>query len=485
MLAPSSSAQNLTDFAKRVTEFTLDNGLKFIAVERHEAPVAAFYTYADAGSVDEVKGITGLAHLFEHMAFKGTTTVGTKDLTKELEAIQKEDEAFERLRREQNKGALADTAKVKQLTAEFEAARKAAQELVVSNEIGEAIDRAGGVGLNASTSWDATDYYYSLPSNKLELWFTLESDRFLNPVLREFYVERDVVMEERRLRTESQPFGRLIEEFFSIAYKAHPYGEPIVGHMSDLKTVTRAEAEAFFKKYYGANNLTMAVVGDINPGQVKQLAQTYFARLPVAPKPDPVETVEPEQLGERRVIVEDKAQPIVIVGYHKGNIHHPDDAAFSVLSEILGRGRTSRLYKTLVKDKKIAIEAASIVGYPGAKYPNLMLMYAVTSQGHTAEDCEAAIYEEIERLKNEPVAAAELQKAKTRLRADLIRELNSNTGIAGQVAFYQAVTGDWRNLFRRLDQINAVSAADVQRVAQQYLIAKHRTVAAIKTVDGL
>jgi predicted Zn-dependent peptidase len=485
MLAPSSSAQNLTDFAKRVTEFKLDNGLKFIAVERHEAPVAAFYTYADAGSVDEVKGITGLAHLFEHMAFKGTTTVGTKDLTKELEAIQKEDEAFERLRREQNKGALADTAKVKQLTAEFEAARKAAQELVVSNEIGEAIDRAGGVGLNASTSWDATDYYYSLPSNKLELWFTLESDRFLNPVLREFYVERDVVMEERRLRTESQPFGRLIEEFFSIAYKAHPYGEPIVGHMSDLKTVTRAEAEAFFKKYYGANNLTMAVVGDINPGQVKQLAQTYFARLPVAPKPDPVETVEPEQLGERRVIVEDKAQPIVIVGYHKGNIHHPDDAAFSVLSEILGRGRTSRLYKTLVKDKKIAIEAASIVGYPGAKYPNLMLMYAVTSQGHTAEDCEAAIYEEIERLKNEPVAAAELQKAKTRLRADLIRELNSNTGIAGQVAFYQAVTGDWRNLFRRLDQINAVSAADVQRVAQQYLIAKHRTVAAIKTVDGL
>jgi predicted Zn-dependent peptidase len=485
LIVPVSQGQNLAEFEKKVTEFTLDNGLKFIVVERHEAPVVSFYTYADVGSVDEVKGITGLAHVFEHMAFKGTTTVGTKDLNKELEAIKKEDEAFDRLRRERNKGALTDTSKIKQLEQEFEAAKKAAQELVVSNEIGDAIDRAGGVGLNASTSWDATDYYYSLPSNKMELWFSLESDRFLNPVLREFHVEKNVVMEERRLRTESQPFGRLIEEFFSAAYKAHPYGEPVVGHMSDLKTMTRSEAEAFFKKYYGANNLTIALVGDVNPNQVKQLAQTYFSRLPVAPKPDPVETVEPEQLGERRVVVEDKAQPIVVLGYHKGNIFHPDDVIFTVLSDIVGRGRTSRLHKSLVKEKKIAIDASSIVGYPGAKYPNLMIMYAVTSQGHTAEECESAIYDEIERLKNEPVAPEELKKAKTRARADLIRELDSNSGIAGQLAFYQAVTGDWRNLFRRLDRINAVTAEDIRRVAKEYLIAKHRTVALIKTTSSL
>jgi predicted Zn-dependent peptidase len=480
-LAQTAAAQNLAEFEKKVTTFTLDNGLQFIVVERHEAPVASFYTYADVGSVDEVKGITGLAHVFEHMAFKGTTTVGTKNLAKELDAIKAEDEAFERLRREHNKVALADTNRLKQLQQEFDAAQKAAKEWVVSNEVGDAIDRAGGVGLNASTSWDATDYYYSLPSNKIELWFSLESDRFLNPVLREFYTEKNVVMEERRLRTESQPFGRLIEEFFTAAYKAHPYGEPVIGHMSDLQTMTRAEAAAFFKKYYGANNLTIALVGDVNPTPVKQFAQTYFGRLPAAPKPDPVETVEPEQLGERRVVVEDQAQPIVIAGYHKGNIYHPDDAVFTVMSDILGRGRTSRFHKALVKEKKIAIEASGFAGLPGAKYPNLMLVYAVTSQGHTAEECEAAIYEEIERLKNEPVSAEELKKAKSRARADLIRQLNSNTTIGGQLAFYQAVTGDWRNLFRRLDQINAVTAADIQRVAKQYLIAKHRTVALIKT----
>lgn len=478
-----SRAQNLAEFEKKVTEFTLDNGLKFIVVERHEAPVISFFTYADVGAVDEVKGITGLAHVFEHMAFKGTTTVGSKDLAKELEAIKKEDEAFERLRRERNKGALADTNLVKQREAEFAAARKASQEWVVSNEMGEAIDRAGGVGLNATTSSDATRYFYSLPSNKMELWFTLESDRFLNPVLREFYVEKDVVMEERRLRTESQPIGRLIEEFITAAFKAHPYGEPVVGHMSDLKTMTRAEAEAFFKKYYGANNLTIAIVGDVNPGQMKQLAQTYFERLPAAPKPDPVETVEPEQLGERRIVVEDKAQPFLILGYHKGSIRHADDAVFTVMSDIVGRGRASRLYKNLVKEKKIAINATGFAGFPGVKYPNLMAFFAVPTKGHTTEECEAAIYDEIERLKNEPVSVEELKKAKTRARADLIRQLDSNSGIAGQLTFYQAVTGDWRNLFRRLDRINAVTAEDIQRVAKQYLIAKHRSVAVIKTVE--
>ncbi len=483
LLAQIGWTQNLAEFERKVTEFTLDNGLKFIVVERHEAPVASFYTYADVGSVDEVKGITGLAHVFEHMAFKGTTTVGTKDLAKELEAMKKEDEAFERLRRERNKGALADTNKIKQLEQEFEAAKKAAQELVVSNEVGDAIDRAGGVGLNASTSSDATRYFYSLPSNKIELWFSLESDRFLNPVLREFFVEKNVVMEERRLRTESNPFGRLLEEFITAAYKAHPYGEPVVGHMSDLQTMTRAEAEAFFKKYYGANNLTIAIVGDVNPSQAKQLAQTYFGRLPAGLKPDPVETIEPEQLGERRVVVEDKSQPILILGYHKGGIRHPDDPVFTVMSDIISRGRASRLYKSLVKEKKIAIQAAGFSGFPGVKYPNLMAFFAIPSQGHTTAECETAIYAEIERLQKEPVSAEELKKAKTRARADLIRQLGSNSGIAGQLTFYQTVKGDWRELFRELDRINAVTAEDIQRVAKQYLIPKHRTVAVIKTIE--
>ena len=477
-----SFGQNLEDFEKKVTEFTLDNGLQFIVVERHEAPVASFHTYADVGSVDEVKGITGLAHVFEHMAFKGTKTVGTKNLEEELKVMAKTDDVFEMLRREKHKGALADTNKIKELEREFKAGRDAAKDWVVRNEVGEAIDRAGGVGLNASTSWDWTRYYYSLPSNKIELWFSLESDRFLNPVLREYYTEKEVVMEERRLRTESQPVGRLLEEFFTIAFKAHPYGEPVVGHMSDLKSMTRAEAEAFFKKYYGANNLIIVIVGDVNPKQVKSLAGTYFGRLPSAPKPDPVETVEPEQLGERRVVVEDKAQPVLILGYHKGNIHHPDEPTFTVLTDILGRGRASRLYKNLVKEKKIAIQASGFAGFPGNKYPNLMLFFAFPAQGKTTEECEEAIYEEIERLKNELVSEEELNKAKTRARADVIRQLRSNSGLALRLAYNQAMTGDWRNLFKNLDGINAITAEDVQRVATKYFLAKNRTVAAIKTI---
>ena len=481
-LSTASRAQDLKEFEKKITEFTLDNGLEFIVIEKHEAPVASFHTFANVGAVDEVKGITGVAHMFEHMAFKGTNTVGTRNIEKELQAIGKIDTVYENLRREKQKRHLADTLLIQKLEKQFEQAQRDAQEWVVSNETGEAIDRAGGVGLNASTSWDWTRYYYSLPSHKMELWFSLESDRFLNPVLRKFYTEKDIVMEERRMRTESSPFGRLLEEFFTIAYKAHPYGEPSIGHMSDLQSMTRAEAMTFFEKYYGANNLTVAIAGDVDPKEIKKLAQTYFGRLPKRLKPEPVETVEPEQLGERRVVIEDKAQPMIIIGYHKGSIHHPDDIAFNVLWDIIGRGRASRLYKNLVKETKIAIQTSSFAHFPGEKYPNLMLFWAVSAKGRTAEECEGGIYQEIERLKTESVSPQELAKAKTRARADLIRQLDSNTGLALQLAYYQAMTGDWRTLFHRLDRINAVTTDDIQRIAQQYLVKTNRTVAIIKTV---
>ena len=210
----------------------------------------------------------------------------------------------------------------------------------------------------------------------------MESDRFCNPVVREFYKEKDVVMEERRLGIESQPQGRLMEEFLAVAYKAHPYGQHVIGHMSDLQTMTRGEAEDFFKTYYGPGNLTIAIVGDVNPQKVRALAQKYFARIPAAPKPEPVETVEPPQLGERRVTLEDPAQPFVLIGYHKPGINHPDDAVFDAITDIVGMGRTSRLYKSLVKEKKIAVFASAFQGLPGNKYPGLFLFYALPAKGH-------------------------------------------------------------------------------------------------------
>ena len=476
-----ASAQDLAKFEQRMTEFTLDNGLTFLVLERHEAPVVSFHTYADVGAVDEVRGITGLAHLFEHMAFKGTKTIGTKDYKAEAEVMAQMDELFLALKAEKRKGENADKAELEQLQKQMKELQEQAQEYLVHDEYEEVFSREGSAGFNAYTSQDATQYIVSLPSNKIELWMMMESDRFANPVIREFYKERDVVMEERRLSVESQPVGRLLEEFMAVAYKSHPYGDHVIGHMSDIATLTRAEAQEFFKKYYSPSNLTIAIVGDVDPDQVRELAERYFGPVPSGPKPEPVETVEPPQLGERRVVVEDPAQPFVLIGYHKPDVHHSDDAVFDALTDIVGMGRTSRLYKSLVKEKKIAVYASGFQGMPGTKYPNLFLFYAVPARGHTNEDSEEAIYVEIERLKTELVTPEELAKAKTRARAGLIRQLASNSGLAAQLTFYHVVTGDWRNLFMQLDKIDKVTAEDIQRVAKEYFTTKNRTVAVTQT----
>jgi len=479
----SAQAQDLSEFEKRMTKFTLANGLKFLVLERHEVPVVSFHTYADVGSVDEVKGITGLAHLFEHMAFKGTKTIGTKDYKAEAQTMAKMDELFEAMKMERRKGEQADKARLEQLEKQFKEAEQEAQKFIVHDEYEETLTRAGGEGFNAYTSEDATQYIVSLPSNKVELWTLLESDRFLNPVLREFYKEKDVVMEERRM-SENNPQFRLFEEFQAIAYKAHPYGEPVIGHMSDLQALTRKKAEAFFNKHYSPSNLTIAIVGDVNPEQIKNLASEYFTSIPSGPKPEPVETVEPPQRGERRVTVEDQSQPLIAIGYHKPSINHPDNAVFDALTDIMSEGRTSRLYKSLVKDKKIAIGAAGFQGLPGNKYAGLFLFYAVPAKGHTNKECEDAIYDEIEKLKTEPVSPEELKKAKTRSRAGLIRQLDSNPELAAELTFYEVVTGDWRNLFVQLDRIDKVTAEDIQRVAKEYFTSKNRTVGVIETIPA-
>lgn len=480
-MACAGVAQNLAEFESRVTQFTLDNGLRFIVLERHEAPVVTCYTHANVGAVDEVTGMTGLAHLFEHMAFKGTRTVGTKDYEAEARALAKIDEAFEAIKAEKAKPGGGDETRLAQLRRQFQEAQQEAQQYLVHDEFDEILKQAGGVGLNAGTSSDYTVYFVSLPSNKLELWMLLESDRFLNPVLREFYKEKDVVMEERRLRTETQPVGKLLEEFLAVAYKAHPYGAPVIGHMSDIEALTRKEAEAFFRTHYGASNLTIAVVGDVDPARVRALAREYFGRIPYRPAPEPVETVEPPQPGERRVVVEDPAQPFVLIGYHKPSINHEDNAVFDAITDIMGNGRTSRLYRSLVRDQKIAVATSGFQGMPGQKYPGLFLFYAMPARGHTNQECECAIYAEIERLRNEPVTEQELKKAKTRARAALIRQLDSNAGLAEQLTFYEVLTGDWRNLFKQLEQIDRVSAEDIQRVARTYFTTKNRTVGIIET----
>lgn len=476
-LGGATAGQNLQEqFEKRVTEFTLENGLKFIVAERHEAPVFSYTTYALVGSVDEQRGRTGLAHFFEHMAFKGTRTIGTTNVEAELALFEKQDAIFAQIKSERRKGAKADAARLEELQKQLKQLDEEADKHIVHDEFERLVQRAGGVAFNADTAWDRTRYYYSLPANRLEFWMGLESDRFVNPVLREFYREREVVAEERRLG-ENDPQGRLIEDFFATMYKAHPYGEPVVGHASDIRGWTRQQAQDWFRTYYGPSNLTIAVVGDVDPAEVRRHAQVYFGRLPKTPQPEPVDTVEPEQEGERRCSVVAQSQPLVVVGFHRPGFNHPDNAVFDALTDIVSEGRTSRLYRSLVRDQRISIFAGAtpLTGVMD-RYPSLFLFVALPAPGHTNEDNEAALLKEIERLKTGNATPEELAKARNRARARLIRQLNSNLGLAHELVFYQAISGDWRNLFVQLDRIDRVTAEDITRVARKYFTAKNRTV---------
>jgi predicted Zn-dependent peptidase len=478
-------AGDYRDLEKQVEEVTLPNGLHFLVLNRPEVPVFTFDTYVNAGSVDEVQGITGIAHILEHMAFKGTPEIGTKDYKAEQKAMAAEDAAFAALRAERLKGALADTARVRQLEKAFAEAKTAAQAFVVSNQFGQIVESNGGVGLNAGTGEDATNYYYSLPANRLELWAWLEGSRMANPVLREFYTEKDgPVTEERRMRTDNNPIGMLIEQFQNMAFSAHPYQHAGIGYMADLQNISRADCAEFYRTHYVGNNIVVSVVGGVTRAEVEKVARKHFAAVPGPAAVPPVVTAEPPQKGEKRIVVQHSSQPIVLVGFHKGGITDPDDSANDALASILGQGRSSRLYKSLVKEKKIAVQAGSFGGYPGTKYPNLMLIYAIPAKDVSAQQCEEALLAEIDRLVAGGVTAEELAGVKARARADFIRGLDSNQGLAQQLTYFQMLTGSWRNMFRQVEKIDAVTQDDVQRVARQVFQVSNRTVASIETTKG-
>ena len=326
-----ASAQSLEAFEEKMTEATLDNGLTILVYERPTAPVVSFFTHVDVGGAQEVPGITGLAHMFEHMAFKGTTRIGTTDAAKERKAMEKIDATYAAWAAERDNPDGTDEARLAELEKAFKDAQEAADEFVRANEFGEIIDRAGGVGLNAFTSSDETGYLYSLPANKVELFAYLESERFVDPVLREFYKERDVVMEERRMRTESQPIGRMIEQFQMAAFGAHPYKQPVVGYMSDLERFTRADAKAFYKKYYVPSNITVAIVGDVDADKLMPMLKKYFGRIPAGPDPEELRTIEPKQIAERVVEMPDPSQPMYAEGYHRPAAKHADDAVYDAI----------------------------------------------------------------------------------------------------------------------------------------------------------
>lgn len=473
-----SYSQDLASFEEKVTEFTLDNGLKFVVIERPVAPVVSFASYVNVGGVDNPKGNSGLAHVFEHMAFKGTHTIGTTNWEEEQKVLQELDETYQEWLEEQY-ATEPDSAKIEQLWSEFQKLQEEAGQYVVNNEFSEIVNRNGGTGMNATTSADRTNYFYSLPENRIELWFSLESDRFMNPVFREFYKEKEVVREERRSSYESSSVGSLYESFITTAYSAHPYGVPNIGWHSDITATTIEDAREFYETYYVPNNITIAIAGDVDPDQVRELAETYFGRLEAGPTPPPVYTEEPEQAGEKRFTIQRESQPFILLGYHTVNDQHPDFAALELLGSILVGGRTSKLYKRLVEDEQIALGFQMLNGVPGTKYETMFGLLAVPNQGISVDTLETAVYEEIEKIKNGEITQEELDRVRSNARAGLIRGLDSNSGLALRFGAAEALQGDWRKVFTDLEELENVTLEEIQRVANEYLVKENRTVGII------
>jgi prepilin-type processing-associated H-X9-DG protein len=484
--APSPAASQKPQIDVR--ELTLANGMRWLLFERHESPTVAAGWTARVGSVNERPGITGLSHFFEHMMFKGTHVIGTRDIAADLELIEAQERVREAMRAEMEvmrerlrRGEVADllapeskTERYRELEKEFDSLVGRQREIIVKDEMDQIYTRNGGEFMNAFTSEDQTGYFVRVPSNRLELWAWLESDRLLNPVFREFYSERDVVFEERRLRTESTPLGRHDEAVNALFWDAHPYQWPVVGWASDIPMYTLAQAKEYFATYYAPNNITGILVGDFATGEVGPLLERYFGRIPRGKAdPPPVVTLEPGRLGERRYHAEAETSPTVRIVWPGVPFVHKDTPVLDLLTDVLS-GRTGRLYKGLVLGREVANEVSAAID--GKKYAGSIAVECVVKDGQDPQAVEAAVYEEIEALAKDAVPLAELQKVKNQAKANAFRRLSSPVSIMFQLMQYEGL-GDWRRINAYPELLDAVTAEDIRRAARTYFTPQARTVA--------
>ncbi len=478
-----------------VKEHQLSNGMKVLLLERNDAPSISGGWVARVGSVDERPGITGMAHLFEHMMFKGTPTIGTKDYEKDIEIIAAQEKVRDAMRSEERRmremwrrGEITDlqdpdqkTAEWKQLNEEFKKLVEDHRKVIVKNEFDRIYTANGGSGMNAYTSYDHTAYFITVPANKLELFMWMESERLLRPVLREFYAERDVVFEERRMRTESTPLGKFFESFNSLFWESHPYSWPIIGWPSDITAISKKQADAFYGTYYMPQNLTLVLVGNFKSKPALALAEKYFGRLKKGEGlPPDVVTLEQPQKAEKRFYAEAETNPNVDIYWHTPAFGHKDTYPLSVLAQVLST-RTGRLHKELVLGKKLATDTWAWQG--ARKYAGEFNMGAEITEGNTPEMAEQEIYRLIEQIKTEPVPAKELQKVKNNFAAAEYRRLSSNHPILMQIMRSEGL-GNWREINEAGPKIQAVTPADLQRVAKKYFTKENRAVAVYTRKPG-
>ena len=457
-----------------VMEAKLKNGMTVLVLERKTSPTVAFRVYFRVGNVNNPAGFTGMAHLFEHMIFKGTRTIGTKNYAAEKPLIDELDKVSAEINAENCKPA-PDALKLAALDKKLKDIETKEAAFIIPNEFQKIYDGLGGRGLNAATSEDYTMYQISLPANKVEDWMLIESDRFKNPVLREFYKERSVVLEEMRMG-QSRQTTVMWQTLAALSFFAHPYHSPTIGWESDVSRLLRPELEEYFKTYYGPNNATVAIVGDVDAKKVVGMMEKYFGGIPARPLPQVRLTEEPEQKGERRAAIVFDAQPAVYAGYHVPAHDSADQPALEMISSMLSSGRTARFYKNIVEGKQLAVSAFAGYGDPGERFPCMFVLGAVPKAPHTVTEVENAMYEELEKLKTQPVDNAELSKVLKKYQASLLSEMESNEGLASSLAYNQQILGDWRYNWTALSDLAKVTPQDIQRVAAKYFVRDNRTV---------
>ncbi|MEZ5360285.1 MAG: pitrilysin family protein [Candidatus Zixiibacteriota bacterium] len=471
------------DIQLDVKEKTLSNGMRILVVENDIAPVFSTYIRFRVGSADENLGITGTSHLLEHMLFKGTKIIGTSDYEAEKPLMAKIDSLAALLRQEktklQNYLKGGSEERVKALRDEIAAVQAEQTQYVIKDELWETYLKNGGSGLNASTGNDGTQYYVSLPNNRLELWAFLESDRIANLQLREFYSERDVVREERRLRTDTQPWGMVYEALNATAHWGSPYHWGVIGWGTDIENVMREEVAQYFKTYYHPGNAIACIVGDVKAEEVFDICEKYFGKIPAGPTPPPVYTFDDPQSGERKVEVEFDANPVGVVAWHMPQVTHPDVAPLDVLSDILSRGRTSRFYKKIT-EKQIGNVGASI---SFSRYPDLFVARITPMGDYTVDEVMDSVYAELELLKENPVEQWEIDKVRNQADADFVRSLSSNGGLAYRIGNMEAMVGNWHYLIDYRNELKAVTPDDILRVAKTYFTKANRTVVTLVKKD--
>ena len=471
---PSEVEDTLQRLSSQVRTFTLDNGLRLVFYRRGGAPVFAGASAVRVGGIDEHPGSTGISHMFEHMAFKGTEGIGTKNFAQE-KLLLAEQETLRQKEAQQGQLAASEVERLRQLDLEL-------AKIWINSEFTQEYERRGAQDLNAHTTKELTTYFVDLPANQFEFWCQLESERLLHPVLRQFYSERDVVMEERRMRYDNDPQGALYEMLLEKLFPGHPYRLPVIGYPQDIGHLTASALEQFRRRYYVPGNIAFAVVGNLDPDQMLRTFKRYFEHIPGGPVPrKPDGAFSPPQ-GEQEVVLKRAVSPDLTVSYYKHPFPHPDAAALMTGLESLTAGRSAYLYKELVLKQRLA-SSVDWMDAPGELFQNVAIVWMTPMPGISNQRLLRAFDRSLKEFLSRGVSEEELDRVKRQMAAAYIGVLRANHQLATDFAENEVSYGDWGASLKYYDQVMQLSAPQVSRALRLYLGTKNRTVGRIERVQ--